>query len=439
MRIRLLSFLTVLLAVLLAVAPATTAEARPRATGATEFTLDAEVLDGGQQVTSVTIDGRGLRRIDPHSLSTDTFAVHAVGTLPVPVPDDEVAFSTYDVDRQVTGVRLEESGDIVVDLASGFDPATGAAVEGASTLAYLLRAGRNVKLDLDYTVTQSQPIRLAGGRSLMLGPLTQGRTVDREVDRFTYGVSADGINYRLFVPSRRHHRTGPHGDHGDRGGHGRHRPALVVWLHGNGEGGLPGYYNNESQLLANRGALGPATRRAQAILGGAFVLAPQVPDTWYNLDQSAYAEKIKRLVDTTVARHRIDAGRIYLMGASAGGFMTVQMVSRYPQLFAAAVPTCPAIYLPSRGYLVTEAQVRRMADTPTWFVHAQNDPTVPYQQTSVWAHELLPGSILTLFPNVTWGGVTYNGHWSWIYTARNAPTHEGRTLWEWMAEQHREG
>lgn len=51
-------------------------------------------------------------------------------------------------------------------------------------------------------------------------------------------------------------------------------------MHGNGDGGVSAdEYNNESQLRANRGALGPATTEAQRILGGAYVLAPQVPDT----------------------------------------------------------------------------------------------------------------------------------------------------------------
>lgn len=169
------------------------------------------------------------------------------------------------------------------------------------------------------------------------------------------------------------------------------------------------------------------------------MLAPQVPDTWYNTDQARYAQKLRSLVRQVSARNRIDQRRIYLMGASAGGFMSVKLAAAYPTTFAALVPTAPALYLTRTGsYQITADEVRRVGDTPTWFIHARNDPTIPYDKASVWAHELLPASLLTLYQDVTWSGVSYNGHWSWIYTARNAPTtDDGTSLWTWMSEQRR--
>ena len=53
------------------------------------------------------------------------------------------------------------------------------------------------------------------------------------------------------------------------------------------------------------------------------------------------------------------------------------------------------------------------------------------------AHEQIPGSIVSLYSNVTWNGYTFPGHWSWIYAARNDPSHAGIKLWQWMAQQHR--
>ncbi len=381
------------------------------------FTLEATVLDGGEQVTAITLDTGRLGRIDPASLTASTFTVHATATSPVPIANGEVISSLYDVDRTVTGVTVDRHGDVVVDLAYG------AGVAGASTLGYLSLAARTVDLDLTYTVTQNAPVLLTSGRSVTLSGFEQGALRDAEVDAFSSGVSATGLSYRLFEPTGRSLAGGA-------------RP-LVVWLHGNGEGGLPGYYSNEPQLRGNRGALGPATPEAQAVFGGAYVVAPQVPDTWYNLDESAYAERLAALLDELAESHRIDASRVYVMGASAGGFMSVKLASAYPERFAALVPTCAALYLAFRGgYLVTEAEIRRLSETPTWFVHAENDPTVPFAQTSLWAHGLVAGSVLTSYADVTWDGVGYNGHWSWIYTARNAPTTaDGATLWEWMAQQ----
>jgi hypothetical protein len=41
------------------------------------FILDARVLDGGEQVTSITLNTARLGPIDPASLTTSTFRVHA--------------------------------------------------------------------------------------------------------------------------------------------------------------------------------------------------------------------------------------------------------------------------------------------------------------------------------------------------------------------------
>lgn len=410
---------TTVVAGALLLAPATAATAHRPSPTTVGFTLEAAVLDGGEQVTAITLDTDRLGRIDPASLTASTFTVHATATSPVPIPAGEVVYSLYDLDRTVTGVRVDRRGDVVVDLAHGFG------VAGASTLGYLLVAGRNVDLDLTYTVTQNAPISLRNGRTVTIAGFEQGALRSPEVDAFGYGVSATGINYRLYEPSG-----------SSRSRHGNQRP-LIVWLHGNGEGGLPGYYSNEAQLRANRGALGPATPEAQAIFGGAYVVSPQVPDTWYELDASAYAERLAGLVDELADRYRIDTSRVYVMGASAGGFMSVKLTAAYPERFAALVATCPAIFIPRLGgYLVTQDEVRLLNDTPTWFVHAQNDPTVPYAEASLWAHGLVTDSLLSTYPDVTWDGVTYSGHWSWIYTARNAPTTaDGTSLWAWMAQQ----
>ena len=53
-----------------------------------------------------------------------------------------------------------------------------------------------------------------------------------------------------------------------------------------------------------------------------------------------------------------------------------------------------------------------------------------------WRKEHIPGAILSAYPDVTWDGVTYPGHWSWIYVARNDPVNDdGQHVWQWMAQQ----
>lgn len=398
----------------IAAGPAAAQPAKERPT--VGFVLDAEVLDGGEQITSVTLDTSRLGRIDPASLSTDTFTVHATATSPSPELDPAQLYYLYDQDRTVTKVSVDRTGDIVLELAHG------EGVAGAATLAYSVQTGRNVAVDLTYSITQNTPLRFAKNRALTIGSFRQGATVDPEVDKFASGVTTEGIKYRLFTPA----------------GAKAHR-ALVVWLHGNGEGGMPGHYNNSSQLQANRGALGLTTDEAQSIFDGAYVLAPQVPDTWYNIDTAGYDTAIKSLIDRVVATHRIDRTRIYVMGASAGGFMTVQMASRYPTFFAADVATCPALYLNRTGqYTTTEEQILKLNSTPTWFVQAKNDTTIPFDKASLWAYNLLDDALLTAYDNVVWDGYEFNGHFAWVYTARNDPTNAaGQTLWEWMAQQVR--
>ncbi len=63
--------------------PGVAATAGERRPGTVRFTLDAEVLDGGEQITSVTLDASRLGTINPASLTTGTFTVHAKATSPI--------------------------------------------------------------------------------------------------------------------------------------------------------------------------------------------------------------------------------------------------------------------------------------------------------------------------------------------------------------------
>jgi predicted esterase len=381
--------------------------------GVVPFTLDGTVLDAGEQVTSVTLDLGRVASIKSATIEASDFSVRAVGRLPEGVATGAPSDVVFDVEREVTDVNVERDGSVRLTLAGG---------RGASTLQYLGAAGRNVLLDLDYTITQDDPIELRNGREVTVDEFRQGDLVDPEVDAFSSGVTADGLQYRLYEPARAR---------GDR--------PLIVWLHGNGEGGLPGHYGNEAQLRANRGALGFATPEAQEIFGGAYVVAPQVPDTWYNADAAGYREQLRTLVAELSAQYDIDQSRIHVAGASAGGLMSIELVAAYPTTFASLVSVAPAITLVrDPSYSTTAEEVARLADTPTWFIHSRDDGTVPYDRASVWAHELVPGSLLSLYDSVTWGGQTYSGHWSWIYLARNAPTTpDGTSVWEWMSQQVR--
>ena len=86
--------------------------------------------------------------------------------------------------------------------------------------------------------------------------------------------------------------------------------------------------------------------------------------------------------------------------------------------------------------MITDSELKQI-DTPTWLVASQDDPTVPPETNTVHAHDLIPGSVMTLYDHVIWNGYQFNGHWSWIYVARNDPSISGTHIWQWMAQQRR--
>ena len=386
------------------------------------FTLNADVLDGGEQVTSLTLHTARLGPIDPDSLTTDSFRVHAKATSPIPIDPGDQIFSEYDLDRPVTAARLDRRGNIVLELSYAEGQL------GGGTLGYIVSKGRNVQLDLVYTLTQNRPIVVRKRRPFTIETFEQARLSNPEVDAFAYRVSDSGMNYRLYRPERHRIRSG-----------GRGRRPLVVWLHGGGEGGLlpDDYYDNETPLRANRGALGFATPRAQRIFSGAYVVAPQSTSFWIE-DGPRFAPLIREIIGDLVRRYPIDRERIYVAGCSNGGYLTMEMTTIYPNLFAASVPICGVItsLQPGGPRLITDAELSKIT-TPTWLVASRDDTVVLPEPNTIRAHELIPGSLLSLYDNVTWNGYRFPGHWSWIYVARNDPMINGTRVWQWMAAQER--
>jgi predicted esterase len=372
------------------------------------FTLNAVTLDGGEQVVAVTLQTAGLGRIDPATLQTGTFSVHAKAVSPIPIAPGDQIFTEYDLDRAVTGIRVDR-GNIVLDLSYAEGQL------GGGTLGYIASSGRNVQMILTYTIKQNAPIGVRG-QATTFTSFDQGDLSNPEVDVYSYHTSASGMKYRLYSPTL----------------HGPGRRPLVVWLHGGGEGGLlsANYYDNEATLRANRGALGFSTGSAQRIFGGAYVVAPQSQSYWLE-DGDYFAPQIKDIITDLVRANKIDPTRIYVAGCSNGGYMSMKMTVNYHKFFAASVPICGVV-----TNEITDDELKAIT-TPSWLVASLDDDTVPPQANTVHAHELIPGSIASLFDHVIWNGYQFPGHWSWIYVARNDPSNNGQHIWQWMAQQRR--
>lgn len=223
------------------------------------------------------------------------------------------------------------------------------------------------------------------------------------------GDKSDTLNYRLLFPDFNASRKYP----------------LVIFLHGSGERGN----DNDAQL--KWGVMNFATDDEMK-MHPAIVIAPQCPagQQWSNFDfnrntlemhlkdtPSKPMELVHELILKLIKTMPVDANRIYITGLSMGGFGTFDAISRYPDLFAAAVPVCG-------GGDTSKAPV--FAHIPIWILHGSEDPDVnPLLSTDMAAALYKAGAHpgLTLYPEF--------GHFSWL-AAYSDPL-----VIEWMFRQHK--
>ena len=385
------------------------------------YSLKAKIFDYGQNIVSIEIDTKGKgKNIQNKQIAKDTFKVFAKGTLPkdagIVLDDKTKSSGTFEVEREIENIFVNDKGNIVINLKYGKD------VAGANTLSYVTGdVSRNVLMDLEYSVEQKKEIK-----GYKAGFYRQGKIVDEEADKFVAAKSKSGVNYQYFKPANK--------DDGK-------KHPLIIWFHGNGEGGYKDYRNNVSQKLANRGAVAFAEDKTQKIFGGAYVVAPQADDTWYNNYTKGYIKSVKAMIDEFASENNVDKNRIYVFGASAGGYMSFRMMIEYPDYFAAFSTSAAALdkAATSGGVATTTQDLMKIRNKPLWMVHAKNDPTISYENTSKRVYDVLSkyGAILSSYPNVKIGETEYNGHWSWIYSLRNMPVNDkGEHLFEWMARQN---
>jgi predicted peptidase len=132
---------------------------------------------------------------------------------------------------------------------------------------------------------------------------------------------------------------------------------FIVFLHGGGEAGT----NNTAQINGNiDNLLAEAKRR------GAYLYAPQSPSNW---SSATLSTNIMTMIGQAEATRNVDDDRLYVTGLSNGGGGTWNMLSRYPDTFAAAIPICGVT--PASDFVAS-----RLLDEPVWAFHARNDTVV---------------------------------------------------------------
>lgn len=384
-----------------------------------------KVMDWGATTTHLIVDlGEDVRR---GRVDEDTFDVHvrrSDSRLAEPFLEEgpRHVVDAYISDGNGNAVRTGRYATLVLEI--------GPSISLGNALNYGRdpELGRNINAwsQNEYTITQQEPIRGVDG-TLVATEMDQ--YTQSGIDQFEFGSSSyDDEDYGLIEMQYAHFT--PEEDRGQN--------PLIIWLHGGGEGGT-----DPTIPLAGNRADAFASEETQAYFNGAYVLVPQSPTRWMHGPTgqqgsgvkedalSIYTRAVQDLVETFVAgQPDIDTDRIYVSGASNGGWLTVRLVLDYPDYYAAALPVAEPLNLD----YVSEEELQRIVDLPMWIVTAATDGTVEPEAFPIPLYSKLrslgAGNVhLSILPDVSdMSGnyvsddgtpYQYNGHWSWIPTYNN--------------------
>ena len=242
--------------------------------------------------------------------------------------------------------------------------------------------------------------------------------------------------------------------------------ALVVWLHGAGEGGT----NPEIAYLGNK-VTSLISDEFQSNFQGAYVLVPQCPEGYgWPVDKdgnytsgatpSKWRESLFELIDNYVASHPdIDANRIIIGGCSNGGNMVYDMVLSHMGYFAAAFPMCHEFDINT----VTDEQLNYLKTFPVWSTYTLGDSSsykgsIPivekmkeigatnfhYSQfdnaSDVTGRFFGDPSDPTILDTTGTSKIPlqYDGHWAWTLFFENQCKDGDLTAWKWLSMQTKE-
>ncbi len=157
---------------------------------------------------------------------------------------------------------------------------------------------------------------------------------------------------------------------------------LAIYLHGAGGRGDDVWKLKGFPLMAKR----EWGRKMPFI-----IFSPQCyADTWFEI-----FEQMLGVIDHARHLEGVDTSRVYLIGASMGGYACWQAAISRPEWFAAAVPICG-------GGMVWCGP--RLKDVPVWAFHGALDPTVNVMESIQMVHSVneFGGSAkLTIYPDLS--------------------------------------
>lgn len=227
---------------------------------------------------------------------------------------------------------------------------------------------------------------------------------------------------------------------------------LLIWLHGLGEGG-----DDTRILLLGNKVSALAEEDYQNALGDTWILAPQCPTYWMdttgkgelagmgikNDGTSYYLSALIELIESF--KKEINAEKTVISGCSNGGFMTVLLAMRKPDIADGWIPICEA----QENVFISDADIDVLRNLPMYFIFAENDDTVNpdiYEKPAIERLRKAGADHLHVFhpkdvhdtsgkydlPDGT--AHPYPGHWSWLYYFNDQCDADGMKTSEFIKE-----
>jgi len=259
-------------------------------------------------------------------------------------------------------------------------------------------------------VTTTAPATSSKKSDPDMSPVSKIINVQTAFGKATFEAS-NGINlpYRIFVPE----------DYST-----DYAYPVVLVLHGAGERG-----NNNTSQLSNM--IPNLFKDKASPFYHAIVVAPQCPENmqWVDTPWANGNYLMKRvpisqpmtaaveLLDYIVEKYSVNPDRQYVTGLSMGGFGTWDLLMRYPDRFAAAIPYCGA---------GDPKQAEILKDIPIWTFHDTTDNIVPCKgtQAMVKAIQEAGGTLITYTETAKYGhdvwtpGSLTEGLFDWLFAQR---------------------
>ncbi|MBQ2758682.1 MAG: hypothetical protein IJE93_02825 [Clostridia bacterium] len=144
---------------------------------------------------------------------------------------------------------------------------------------------------------------------------------------------------------------------------------VVIFLHGIGHGDYPGSQLEDSDMPY----WASSELQSRFTSGGAFIVLPRAPENKLVYWSTSLLEALREVIDDVIENYgdNIDTTKIFIGGLSAGGEMTWNMVTAYPEYFAGAFPMVPT-------GTFSKNSVKACSDVAIWLMASSKDPVISY-------------------------------------------------------------